>query len=90
MWLIKLCNKTSFNRLEKQRDVIKTFDLSLKKQENTVNDLDTEALQKFSAAGSNRHELEKQQDDIMVSSKSTWSIVDIIVSSKNTWLVLVD
>ena len=77
MWLIKLCNETSSNRLEKQRDAFKTFDLSLKKQENTINDLDTEALQKFSAAGSNRHELEKQLDDIMV-------------SSKNTWLVLVD
>ena len=75
MWLIKLCNKTSSNRLEKQRDAFKTFDLSLKKQENTINDLDTEALQKFSAAGSNRHELETQLDDIMVSSKNTWLVV---------------
>lgn len=75
MWLIKLCNETSSNRLEKQRDAFKTFDLSLKKQENTINDLDTEALQKFSAAGSNRHELEKQLDDIMVSSKNTWVVV---------------
>lgn len=75
MWLIKLCNETSSNRLEKQRDAFKTFDLSLKKQENTINDLDTEALQKFSAAGSNRHELEKQLDDIMVSSKNTWLVV---------------
>lgn len=77
MWLIKLCNKTSSNRVEKQRDAFKTFDLSLKKQENTINHLDTEALQKFSAAGSNRHELEKQLDDIMVSSKNTWlAVVD--------------
>lgn len=74
MWLIKLCNKSSSNRLEKQRDAFKTFDLSLKKQENTINDLDTEALQKFSAAGSNRRELEKQLDDIMVSSKNTWLV----------------
>lgn len=75
MWLIKLCNETSSNRLEKQRDAFKTFDLSLEKQENTINDLDTEALQKFSAAGSNRHELEAQLDDIMVSSKNTWLLV---------------
>lgn len=74
MWLIKLCNKSSSNRLEKRRDAFKTFDLSLKKQENTINDLDTEALQKFSAAGSNRRELEKQLDDIMVSSKNTWLV----------------
>ena len=74
MWLIKLCNKSSSNRLEKQRDAFKTFDLSLKKQENTINDLDTEALQKFSAAGTNRRELEKQLDDIMVSSKNTWLV----------------
>lgn len=60
--------------MEKQRDAFKTFDLSLKKQENTINDLDTEALQKFSAAGSNRRELEKQLDDIMVSSKNTWLV----------------
>lgn len=74
MWLIKLCNKSSSNRLEKRRDAFKTFDLSLKKQENTINDLDTEALQKFSAAGTNRRELEKQLDDIMVSSKNTWLV----------------
>lgn len=74
MWLIKLCNKSSSNRLEKRRDAFKTFDLSLKKQENTINNLDTEALQKFSAAGSNRRELEKQLDDIMVSSKNTWLV----------------
>lgn len=61
--------------MEKQRDAFKTFVLSLKKQENTINDLDTEALQKFSAAGSNRHELETQLDDIMVSSKNTWLVV---------------
>lgn len=61
--------------MEKQRDAFKIFDLSLRKQENTINDLDTEALQKFSAAGSNRHELEKQLDDIMVSSKNTWLVV---------------
>lgn len=74
MWLIKLCNKSSSNRLEKRRDAFKTFDLSLKKQENTINNLDTEALQKFSAAGTNRRELEKQLDDIMVSSKNTWLV----------------
>ncbi|KAM7433938.1 hypothetical protein ABFA07_015914 [Porites harrisoni] len=62
LWEEHIANK---NRLEKQRDAFKTFDLSLKKKENTINDLATEALQKFSAAGSNRHELEKQLDEIM-------------------------
>lgn len=55
------------NRLQKQRETVQSFDLSLQKCENAVAELDSESLQKFSAAGSNGDELRKQLDDITVS-----------------------
>ena len=59
------------DRLEKQKAAFESIDLSLKSCEKCVHDLDEEQLQKFSAVGSTRNELNKQLEEIMVSGKHT-------------------
>lgn len=59
------------NRLEKQKAAFESFDLSLESCEKCVHDLDKEQLQKFSAVGSTRNELNKQLGEIMVSGEHT-------------------
>lgn len=53
------------SRLKKQKAAFETFDLSLTSCENCLHGLDEEQLQKFSAAGSTRSELNKQLEEIM-------------------------
>lgn len=56
------------SRLQNQRKAFQTFALTLEACEKTIQDLHSKSLEKFSNIDSNAEEIQKQLDDMSVSS----------------------